>query len=38
MEVMKTSATRKKKKSGPHGRYEDLSDEKKIGEKSSPPI
>ncbi|NLP49468.1 hypothetical protein [Bacillus sp. RO1] len=29
MEVMKTSVTRKKEKRGPHGGYEDLSDEEK---------
>ena len=35
MDVMKTSVTRKKKERGPHGGDEDLSDEKKEGERSS---
>jgi len=32
---MKTSVTRKKEERGPHGQYEDLSDEEKGEEKSS---
>ncbi|WP_187442156.1 hypothetical protein [Sutcliffiella horikoshii] len=38
MAMMKTSVTRKKKERGPHGRDEDLRDEKEEGERSSWPV
>ncbi len=38
MAVMKTSARRNQEERGPHGRYEDLGEEKSGGERSSWPL